>query len=183
MGGCANLPGQVPLGDAWASAINDRGEIIGSSEYRPAIWLNGRIHDLGLPSGFTKGGGTAINERGVAVGSFSNPEKTVGFIYRDGFVRLLPRPREAKGFAPLCINNAGDVLFNFFPRTQDSEGNWLYSKGRLYDLTPIVARATRLPIASLTLFDMNDHGLIVGTAYYWNKGGLLDAQGIVLVPK
>ena len=176
------LPGQMPLGHAFAFAINDRGQIIGTQNNRPVLWSNGRLQQLALPAGYTDGYGMAINDHGVAVGWCHNPQLSTGFIYRDGVVRLLPRPDGAQTFAATKINNAGDVLFHF---QSDRLGNgyWLYSRGRLYDLAPIVARdAGWQDVGFFELLDMNDHGAIVGTATYFGREGRRH-QGILLIPK
>ena len=176
------LPGQMPLGDAFAFAINDRGQIIGTQNNRPALWSSGRLQELALPAGYTYGYGMAINDHGVAVGWCHNPQPSTGFIYRDGVVRLLPRPAGAETFAATKINNAGDVLFHFQSGT-GGNGYWLYSRGRLYDLGPIVARdAGWQEVEFFELPDMNDHGAIVGTATYFGREGRRH-QGILLIPK
>jgi hypothetical protein len=176
------LPGQMSRDHAYALAINHRGEVIGAHNNRPVLWSNGRLHQLTLPPGYTDGYGLAINDHGVAVGLCHNPQPVTGFIYRDGVVRLLPRPAGAQTFAATKINNAGDVLLHFESSTSE-DGYGLYSGGRFYDLAPIVARdAGWQEVGFFELMDMNDHGAIVGTATHFGREGLQD-QGILLIPK
>ena len=182
------LPGLMPGGRNLTAAINNRGEIIGSAQvaphsgYRPVIWSKGRVQDLGRIPGSYTSYGTAINDYGVAVDWCGDSETQAGFIYRNGGLRLLPSPAGARRFEPTRINNAGDVLCCFNSRSGGSETYWLYSKGHLHDLTPIVAKATGLPVQNLALNDMNDHGVIVGTCQY-QEDGQRYAQGILMIPK
>ena len=57
-----------------ATAINERGQIVGTSATRsgkdhPFVWENGRMTDLGTLPGTTSSSAVAINDRGVIVGT------------------------------------------------------------------------------------------------------------------
>jgi len=198
------LPSLSAGGEAVAHAINNRGQIIGTSgsenfsypffPTRAVIWSNGRVQDLGLLPGCVNGEGADINDRGEAVGSCNDMSEESGFIlgfahgfiWRNGVMRRISVPAGTKICVPLRINNCGDVLIRYFPRRNSDtfgDGCWLYSDGVLHDLDQIVANATGWRVIGLGLNDMNDRGEIVGVAQYLDRNLRAFTQGILLVPR
>jgi probable HAF family extracellular repeat protein len=80
-------------GNSFALAINDSGEITGSSNGHVFLYSGGTMHDLGI-----NGEGTAINDFGEIAGS-------PGLINSDGTSTFL-------GLNPRSINNFGQVAGN-----------------------------------------------------------------------
>jgi probable HAF family extracellular repeat protein len=87
-----------------ASAINDRGEVVGSTkDGRAALWRNGRVTDLG------PGHAVDINDAGVVVG-LRNDYGHV-FVWRDGrSVELPPNTSTYFGAGAVAINERGQVI-------------------------------------------------------------------------
>jgi probable HAF family extracellular repeat protein len=51
-----------------AYAINERGQVVGSSDGTAALWQDGAVVDLGTLPGYLWSYGSAINDRGQVVG-------------------------------------------------------------------------------------------------------------------
>ena len=72
--------------DSVACGINDAGEVVGTVSDEPnwehaAVWIGGKLSDLGTPPGMDSANGAAINNLGVAVGTaWSQPSKLSGFV-------------------------------------------------------------------------------------------------------
>jgi probable HAF family extracellular repeat protein len=196
------LPSISSGAEAVANAINNQGQIIGTSgatnfsypfyPTRAVIWSNSRVHDLGLLPGCFNAYGADINDRGEAVGSCSDDTEESGFIahfahgfiWKNGVMRRIPVPPGTQFCGPARINNRGDVLINYFPRSSTfGYGWWLYSGGILHDVDRMVEEATGWRVANLGLNDMNDRGEIVGIAQYFDRSNRAVTQGILLVPQ
>ena len=76
-------------GGSYASAINDRGQVVGegknaSGAWHAFLWQNGTMTDLGTLGG-KKSAATSINERGEIVGtSTTRSGQTHAFLWQDG---------------------------------------------------------------------------------------------------
>jgi hypothetical protein len=103
-----------------AYALNEAGQVVGYSSYyvsggsshdRPVIWSNGTIRDL-LPSGYTLGRATDVNESGTVVGWAvrSSDFFIVPFTWSasTGF-RALPTIAGENNSGAMAINDAGIV--------------------------------------------------------------------------
>lgn len=105
---------------AWPRAMNERGEIVGSSycgsdfSYEHAVmWQDGKVHDLtpGAPSGDTSEA-AALNERGQIVGSTYDEGSGDGgaFVFEGGRTTELPELAGAGETAALAINERNQIV-------------------------------------------------------------------------
>ena len=130
-GGVSYDLGTLPGGHtAGATGINDRGTVIGYSEYdsaggqsHPFVYQNGKMQDLGTFGG-PSGGASGINNAGVVVGTVGKQTtpngliQQVPFVYSDGVMRnlfdLIPNDGSwSVGFAD-AINDNGQIAGEAF---------------------------------------------------------------------
>jgi probable HAF family extracellular repeat protein len=179
-GGLIELP---PLpGDtvSAATAINDRGQVVGISgicdravgrfsAIHAVLWQDGRPIDLGSLGGVAWNTPMAINERGDVVG-FSNVSAASGgrfaahaFLWtaRDGIRDLGTLPGDSTSQA-LGINARGDVVGT----SCDADFNcraFIWRDGTMTDLNAIVAPGYEDTLVSAN--DINASGRITGQAF------------------
>ena len=147
-----------------AVAINDKGQIVGSSarpgftHTRAFLWENGATHDLG-----TLGGAGAqaldINDHGEIVGLAQTAAGIAHpFVYRNGeMVDLGVPPGSSQGVA-WAVNDEGDVVGQ---STLPSDGRaFVYRDGEMADLNDLIPQRLGWLLAQAT--DINDKGEIVG---------------------
>jgi len=163
---------------AWS--INNHDAVVGSSSMtgdtsaHAFMYRDGAIVDMGILPGGRNSEARDVNDHGVAVGTCDLPNdnfRTVACVFEAGKpARMLfdvPGLHEA-----IAINNRGDVVGDFF-----NGKSFLYKDGvvtQLEDLDVVKAGGWSLAPAGI-----NDHGLIVGTA--WRSGSYPHA--FVLIPK
>jgi probable HAF family extracellular repeat protein len=141
------------LSSSEATAINERGQVVGDSLVRPGVrhaflWENGEMLDLGTLPGDTESGATGINDAGDVVG-WSVPTKgdtrhlhTV--LWRNGRAQNLGIPTNYGGAR---INDAGEVVTNT---------GWLWKDGKRTNLCGLAGRGC-------TANAINVHGQTVGS--------------------
>ncbi len=118
---------------ASAAAINDSGQVVGSSAltnnlvYHAFLYANGKMVDLGALPGFPTSSATSINAQGQIVGNVSNAAGNVinGFLYSNGVMTNLnslidPKSGWTIEFAQ-SINNLGQILALATTATSESE--------------------------------------------------------------
>jgi probable HAF family extracellular repeat protein len=166
-----------------ASAINDRGQIVGSSDVTGSadehafLYSRGRMRDL-FP-GSTQSSATDINNRSEVVGS----SEFRAFLYRRGQVTEIGFGGESS-FAQ-GINDRGDVVGTAaLPAPSFDSHAFLYRHGQITDLTPMLA-----PGDFSLAADVNDRGTVVGwsnpsfafmpSPFLWRNGTL---TGLDLTP-
>ena len=117
---------------AGASGINDRGQIVGTSNGHPFFYSAGAMMDLGVT-----GTANGINNHGDVVGQYLTPASQnarsvqSAFRYSGGVVKNL-FPFLLNFSAATAINDAGDVTGS--AQTTDGIHAFLYSGGGLRDL-------------------------------------------------
>ena len=151
-----------------AAAINERGQIAGTSNGRAFLHDGATMRDLGTLGGGS-GNAKGINDRGEVVGMASTGHaQPAPFIY-DGVMRELPGPSYS---AAIAINNRGQVVGS-------GEGiyGYLIENGQLTRLDTISAVAAK-GWRHLEPTGINNRGWIVGTGF--NANG--DTRAFLLVP-
>jgi probable HAF family extracellular repeat protein len=152
------------------SAINNAGQIVGSSDMPPDsngdsyvrayIWENGSIRDLGTLGG---GGSDAedINDAGHVVGmAFTADKVSRGYWYDGSTMHQLPTCHGRNNWPqPNAINNHGQITGNYYLKGFQA---FLYQKGHCYPLQDILD-ASGAGWSRLQAYDINDDGVIVGT--------------------
>jgi probable HAF family extracellular repeat protein len=85
--------------NSYVSAINDRGQIVGSSrtssgQENAFLWENGTMKILDSLPGTSSREATGINNRGQIVGFIDTPSTTRAVLWEDGTIRKLALPNE-----------------------------------------------------------------------------------------
>jgi probable HAF family extracellular repeat protein len=110
------LPSLSDVEYTFAEAINDRGEIVGSSRaadgaQRAVLWRDGTIVDLGLLPGTTSAAARGINDRGVIAGFASSPDGTTrAVVWERGQILELGTLPGGVDAAATAINNHGEIV-------------------------------------------------------------------------
>jgi len=190
-GATTDLPALGSTGEPGAAtAINNRGEIVGFSGFQPErcfLYSHGLIQDLGNFGG-TESAPTAINDAGEIVGystTVSNVEMRA-FLYSEGRMIDLgglpgvhPSPFTNSAYGDqiqltshaTAINNWGEIVGSALAANGATHA-FLYSRGAMTDLNDLVRLThTNGPPGFLTLISangINDWGQIVGVGSYWD---------------
>jgi hypothetical protein len=142
---------------ATASGINDAGEIVGFA-CNEAVRFSQSGYAQPLFSGKQSSSAEAINQHGDVAGYFGNG---TAFPYLLGKTIVLPLPAADKGAEAYAyaINSTDEVVGAL------SNGSaFAYIGGHSYDLNALIAPNSGWTIADAS--GVNDHGEIVGDAYY-----------------
>jgi probable HAF family extracellular repeat protein len=181
--------------DSAATAINDKGQVVGisglcsnavggASAVHALLWENGKPIDLGNVGGHAWNTPFAINNHGQIVG-FGNisgdenaAENPVAFIWTPtNKMREIPPYGNDTNNAAFDINEKGQVVGNSFNVNTGIFRATLWQDNRLYDLNTLVIQPTSL---YLTLAQgINDAGEITGTASDTSTG---ETVGFLAVP-
>jgi uncharacterized membrane protein len=166
--------------DGAATAVNDRGDVIGISGFcdqavgrftahHALIWIDGKPLKLKTLGGISWNTPTAINDRGQIVGFLNRPGdadrhgkiKWISVIWNDATapprrIGFLPGDNVSE---PTSINNDGAVLGVSFP----SSHVYVWQKGTMTDLTQLVL-ASYPQLQLVSVGGINNHGEIAGQA-------------------
>jgi probable HAF family extracellular repeat protein len=181
-GGKLRRLGTLPLGGgadmpnvSEAIAINDRGQIVGTSYvdqndpvFKPFLWSAGRMTELPCPGAARMGGATAINGRGQVVGWCGDARPGEGKTHAVLWVNAKPRLLGALGGSSVAValNDRGQVVGASGRRA------FLWQDGRITDLGALRGAGTTVATA------INERGQVAGTsgrhAFIWQSGRLTD---------
>ena len=174
---------------AGASAINDSGEIVGSSlpakGYRHAfLYPNGKMADLGVPSGAYSSDAKAINGIGQIVGAlYFSSQPSHAALYNNGIWTDLGAFPGASGTSATGINTAGQIVgIAVFPITsyhpfKPGKHVFIYRSGVLVDFNALIPSNSGFTITDVA--GINDSGQILCTAT--NTSSF--AHAVLLTPK
>jgi probable HAF family extracellular repeat protein len=174
------LPPLAPDPDSAATAINNKGQVVGisglcsnavggASAEHALLWENGVPTDLGNIGGQAWNTPISINNQGEIVG-FGNisgdenaPENPAAFIWSPANkMQEIPPYGTDTNNAAFDINEKGQVVGNSFNVTANTSRATLWQDNTLNDLNTLVIQPTSL---YLTLAQgINDAGEITGTA-------------------
>jgi len=193
------MPGEMrelsPFSDdvvAVAIAINDKGQVVGSSgpcgesvsgplmPVHAVLWPNdGSPVDLGNLGGAVNNAALAINNRGEIAGASDLADDLTGHAFvwtkNAGMKDVGTLPGDFSSLA-LGINNRGEVVGT----SCDQAGNcraFLWQEGVMMDLNTLISPQS--PIYLISAADINDGGEISGAAYDTNTG---DAPAFLAIP-
>lgn len=174
-----------------AAAINDAGQVAGTSSYtagsHAVVYDDGQLTDLGtLPNDSSNGFGssaTDLNDTGTVVGSsnygFGEANHMHSFLYRNGQMVAIgdwTNTNYAK-----AVNNLGTVIGSYRSNDPADSGEhaYLYLDGEQYELDTLLNGSAGWRIS--TAEDINDSGQIVGQAC--NQAGACFAALLTPVPE
>jgi probable HAF family extracellular repeat protein len=173
-----------PDPDSAATAINDKGQIVGisglcsnavggASAQHAVLWENGMVIDIGnFDGGMAWNTPTAINNRGQVVGFANLPGTPGGALNPVAF--LWDKEHSIQELAPIGedtnswawgINGQGQVVGQSFGASGRA---FLYQHGFMTDLNSLVQPNSFLDL--LLANDINDRGEIVGYAFDTTAG-------------
>jgi probable HAF family extracellular repeat protein len=172
---------------AGAAAINDRGQVVGTSGAcmspsplaHAVLWQNGSATNLGSLGGALNNTAFAINNQGQIVGQSDLPGDTTAHAFlwtNGGGMQDLGTLSGDLSSVAFGINSKGQVVGN----SCDASGNcraFLWENGVMTDLNTLVCPGTSLYLT--TGNDINAEGEIAGEAYDPNTG---DTPAFLVVP-
>jgi uncharacterized membrane protein len=156
-----SLGGRDTLG--WA--LNNNGDVAGSSQLRPVApntlgaahpflyTSSAGIKDLGLLPGSTEGRANDLNIHGEVVGHMGSAG-TRGFVYSGGVLAPVPVPAASQGTPAYGINDAGTVVGSVY-----REGGWANT---IYTYAGGVLTERPAPRALATAYDITNSGYVLG---------------------
>lgn len=187
----SNQPQALPLiaGDTAgaATAINDRGQIVGISgtcdqavgrrtATHAVLWENGHVTDLGNIGGDMWNTPGAINEHGDIVGFAATEPGDVNADHTHAFLKQRNRPMRDLGTLPGDISSTAtgvNILGQVVGYSNDEAGNlraFVWQNGQMSDLGSLAPEfAGHLVLAN----DINDFGQIAGRGTDPDTGAII----------
>jgi probable HAF family extracellular repeat protein len=166
------------------SALNNRGQVIGSSNLAgdqvpdPFLWDEGELIDLAAQSGGTIVTANAINDAGEIVGAECLPNNGPchAYLWKNGVVTdlgSLPGDCFSEAFA---INAKAQVVGQSFNCDTQIVRTFLWDNGTMIDLNTFVPPGSGLQLVEAVA--INDHGEIAGDLVPSDcGGGIVPTQG------
>lgn len=191
--------------DGAATAINDRGQIVGisgtcdqavgrSSAIHALLWQNGQPFDLGNLGGHGWNTPMAINNSGIIVGFANLPNDIVNGQLIVNFIGFVWTKQRGMQPLPLLdgdsiaeatgVNDRGQIVGVSFGNPNFPLGRpFLYQNGQLFDLTQLIPKDAPLALTGNTDVDINDRGEITGQACVLSNGACTSKlPAFLLVP-
>jgi probable HAF family extracellular repeat protein len=177
--------------DSAATAINDRGQVIGisglcsnavggASAEHALLWENGKLINLGNIGGMAWNTPVALNNHGQIVG-FANtsgdqnagPSPTAFIWTQATGMQPLPLLNGDKNSIAFDINEKGQVVGQSAGANDGPIGEraFFYENGMVLDLNALIQPDTSLYLTNAQ--GINDRGEIAGTAYDTNTGAFV----------
>lgn len=119
-----------------ALRVNDRGEVLGLSGGRSALWRSGAVTNVGDPPGWgvSTSAGIALSDNSQVLGTVTGSETWSPFVWSNGVWRLLAIPAEAS------VKSMGTpVTYNVYPQGINSAGAVAGYYGAWMDAAPFAA--------------------------------------------
>lgn len=155
--------------ESYAYDISNSGYVVGAavagSPAKPFIWRSGAVMQLPIPAGARTGAANAVNEAGVAVGTYEINQYTGSFaaVLWAGTQRInlgcLGGPVAYATAAD--INNFGQVVGT--SNSASGYTGFLWEDGQMYDLRDLLVRGPA-SLAITSASSINDHGQIAAAA-------------------
>ncbi len=172
-----------------ASAVNQRGEIAGSSQtadqtLHAVLWHETRIRDLGLAAGGDYSSAHDINDRGEIVGEANSAPsgKPSGFLWSGDTLHLLPKLAGGTFCVAQALNNQSEIVGSC-DAANGTNNAVLWRHGALTALGTLGDDDS-----TSTALDINAHTQIVGSseiedgklrAFLWKEGHMLNLNQCV----
>lgn len=163
-GNLMELPPLAGDATAVATALNERGEVLGVSGVGLArhvvIWDEGEPVALNIPAA---GVARDLNDRKQVVGEVSTGQGSNAFLWERGTFTQLPSLPGAVRAGAYSVNNAGEIVGTTALSTAPRATLW--SDGQVSDLNDLIlASDPQQPFVTLEQATLiNDHGVILAT--------------------
>jgi probable HAF family extracellular repeat protein len=178
-----------------AQGINEKGQIVGTSETadfksRAFLWENGVMRDLGTLGG-NNSSASAINDAGLIVGytDIATQGGEWGFIITGGVMRRIALGgRDTLGSHPRAINNAGDIVGDYYNAQGQTVTFMLDSTGfrSLGSFTPVDINDSKQVVgigrvnATTTAVQVWQNGSAVSLGGASHSAGAINNAGVVV---
>ena len=174
--------GKDELDETWVSAMNDRGQVVGSAHTNATdengdpllhafLWQNGKMTDLGTLPGKKTSMAGSINERGQFVGDSSSTIEDIDsrcFLWQNGKMSDLGT-LGGKTCTTAMINDRGQII-GWSDTKANGKHAFLWQNGTMTDLGTFGGVDSIGPI--------NERGQILGTTVVWQNGRLTALRGL-----
>lgn len=159
-------------GTSQAAGLNNRGQVVGTSNNLPFIFSNGVMTDLGSGTGTVP---TTINNLGQVVGYYAkntSPSTQMAFLY-DGGVRT-DIGSSFESSSAVAINDSGQILLNGQYSASGYEKGYLYCNGTLTDIGTLGGGGTlaKAMNANGDVVGLSDNGSGGNVAFIYHAGSM-----------